>query len=173
MSSGNHALLVQLGTRIRALRKKKRWTQTDMAVYLDMNRGRILDIERGKRQVGITTLQVIATGLDTTMANLLKGLWLKAGLPHRSPLLEKPHLGPCEPSHTPRMGPAVRKLKRGAGGRGTGQYLAKPGLRAGSVASRQRECARTSPRNVNPIGGYVRSPGVHTPTLSLDVSRSQ
>jgi transcriptional regulator with XRE-family HTH domain len=45
-----------------------------MAVCLDMNRGHISDIERGKREVGIITLQVIAAGLDTTMANLLRGL---------------------------------------------------------------------------------------------------
>jgi transcriptional regulator with XRE-family HTH domain len=74
MSSGNHALLVQLGKRIQALRKKKGWTQTDMAVCLDMNRGHISDIERGKREAGIITLQVIAKGLDTTMSNLLTGL---------------------------------------------------------------------------------------------------
>jgi transcriptional regulator with XRE-family HTH domain len=74
MSSGNHALLVQLGKRIQRLRKRKGWTQTDMAVYLDMNRGHISDIERGKREVGIITLQVIAKGLDTTMSSLLKSL---------------------------------------------------------------------------------------------------
>ena len=74
MSSGNHALLIQLGKRIQMLRKAKGWTQTDLAVYLDMNRGHISDIERGKREAGIITLQVIAKGLDTTMASLLKGL---------------------------------------------------------------------------------------------------
>jgi transcriptional regulator with XRE-family HTH domain len=74
MSSGNHALLVQLGKRIRALRRKKGWTQTDMAVSLDMNRGHISDIELGKREVGIITLQVIARGLNTTMETLLHGL---------------------------------------------------------------------------------------------------
>ena len=74
MSSGNHALLVQLGKRIQMLRKRKGWAQTDMAVYLDMNRGHISDIERGKREVGIITLQVIAKGLGTTMSSLLKNL---------------------------------------------------------------------------------------------------
>jgi transcriptional regulator with XRE-family HTH domain len=34
--------------------------------------GHISDIERGKREVGIITLQVIANGLDTTMSSLLK-----------------------------------------------------------------------------------------------------
>jgi transcriptional regulator with XRE-family HTH domain len=74
MSSGNHALLVQLGKRIQALRKGKGWTQTDLAVHLDMNRGHISDVEQGKREVGIITLQVIARGLNTSMAKLLKGL---------------------------------------------------------------------------------------------------
>ncbi len=74
MSRGTHVLLVQLGKRIQSLRKNKGWTQTDLAVHLDMNRGHISDIEQGKREAGIITLQVIARGLDTTMANLLKGL---------------------------------------------------------------------------------------------------
>jgi hypothetical protein len=39
-----------------------------------MNRGHLSDIERSKREAGIITLQVIARGLDATMANLLKGL---------------------------------------------------------------------------------------------------
>ncbi len=45
-----------------------------LAAYLDMNRGHLSDIERGKREVGIITLQIIAAGLDTTMSNLLRGL---------------------------------------------------------------------------------------------------
>jgi transcriptional regulator with XRE-family HTH domain len=74
MSSGSHALLTKLGHRIRAKRRQKGWTQTDMAVTLDLNRGHISDIELGKREVGIITLQVIARGLDTTMEALLRGL---------------------------------------------------------------------------------------------------
>lgn len=74
VSRHNHTLLTQLGKRIEARRKAKGWTQTDMAVSLDLNRGHISDIERGKREVGIITLQIIAAGLDTTMADLLKGL---------------------------------------------------------------------------------------------------
>jgi XRE family transcriptional regulator, regulator of sulfur utilization len=74
MSSGNHALLVKLGKRIRALREGHGWTQTDLAVHLDMNRGHLSDIERGKREAGIITLQIIARGLKTTMSRLLKSL---------------------------------------------------------------------------------------------------
>jgi transcriptional regulator with XRE-family HTH domain len=74
MSSGNHVLLVKLGKRILAQRKKKGWTQSEMAAYLDMNRGHLSDIERGKREAGLITLQIIATGLSTTMSKLLRGL---------------------------------------------------------------------------------------------------
>jgi transcriptional regulator with XRE-family HTH domain len=74
MSRSRHALLARLGKRIQTLRKKKGWTQIDMAVHLDMNRGHISDIELGKREPGVITLQVIARGLDTTMSDLLKDL---------------------------------------------------------------------------------------------------
>jgi transcriptional regulator with XRE-family HTH domain len=74
VSSENHALLVEVGKRIRALRVAKEWTQTDMAVCLDMNRGHISDIETGKREAGLVTLQIIASGLDTTMSRILKDL---------------------------------------------------------------------------------------------------
>ena len=74
MSSEKHALLLAVGKRVRALRMAKGWTQTDMAVVLDMNRGHISDIERGKREAGLITLQIIARGLGTTMARILKGL---------------------------------------------------------------------------------------------------
>jgi transcriptional regulator with XRE-family HTH domain len=74
MSSSNHALCVKLGKRIQALRRKKQWTQIELAEYLGINRGHLSDIELGKREVGIITLQVIARGLGTTMSRLLRGL---------------------------------------------------------------------------------------------------
>ena len=74
MSSEKHALLSAVGRRLRTLRKQKGWTQTDMAVVLDLNRGHISDIELGKREVGLITLQIIARGLNTTMAGILKDL---------------------------------------------------------------------------------------------------
>jgi transcriptional regulator with XRE-family HTH domain len=74
MSNGSHALLTRLGKRIQTLRRKKGWTQTDVSVHLDTNRGHISDIELGKGEAGIITLQVIARGLKTTMADLLRDL---------------------------------------------------------------------------------------------------
>jgi transcriptional regulator with XRE-family HTH domain len=45
-----------------------------MAAYLGINRGHLSDLEKGKREICLLTLQVIANGLDTTMDRLLKGL---------------------------------------------------------------------------------------------------
>jgi transcriptional regulator with XRE-family HTH domain len=73
MSSRN-LVCVELGKRIRALRMRKGWTQIDTAVHLGISRGHLSDLERGKREMGLLMLQVIARGLDTSMAELLKGL---------------------------------------------------------------------------------------------------
>jgi Helix-turn-helix len=45
-----------------------------MAVTLDMGRTHISDIEQGKRDIGLITLQVISRGLNTQMSEILKGL---------------------------------------------------------------------------------------------------
>lgn len=74
VSSQRNTTLVELGQRIRRLRKRKNWTQTDMAVCLDMGRTYISDIEQGKREIGLITLQILARGLNTKMSELLKGL---------------------------------------------------------------------------------------------------
>jgi transcriptional regulator with XRE-family HTH domain len=72
--SSENALLKAVGKRIRALREAKGWTQVELAVHLDMNRGHLSDIELGKREAGVITLQIIARGLGTTMSRLLKNL---------------------------------------------------------------------------------------------------
>lgn len=74
MASGKHALLDALGKRICALRKQKGWTQTDMAVCLDIGRSHLSEIENGKREAGVVMLQIISKGLDVTMSKLLKDL---------------------------------------------------------------------------------------------------
>jgi transcriptional regulator with XRE-family HTH domain len=73
MSSPN-LLCAELGKRIRTLRRKKGWSQIEMAAYLGINRGHLSDLERGRREAGLLMLQTIARGLDTTMAAMLNGL---------------------------------------------------------------------------------------------------
>ena len=42
--------------------------------HVNLSRNHLSDLERGKREIGLLMLQVIAKGLDTTMDKLLKGL---------------------------------------------------------------------------------------------------
>jgi len=64
----------RFGVRLRALRKKHGWTQIEMAEKLGVDRSYISDMERGKKNVCLPTLEVIAKGTELTMSQVLKGL---------------------------------------------------------------------------------------------------
>jgi transcriptional regulator with XRE-family HTH domain len=71
----NHAdILVGLGERIRKLRIKRGWTQVIMAEKIGMDRSFIADLERGKRNITLLNLVVLAQGFDITLSKLLSGL---------------------------------------------------------------------------------------------------
>lgn len=64
-------LLVSLGNRIRKLRKKRGWTQVEMAEKVGLDRSFLADVERGKRNISILNLELIADGLKISLAQLL------------------------------------------------------------------------------------------------------
>jgi len=64
----------QLGARIRELRRKKGWSQEALADRCGLHRSHMGEIERGKANVTLATLAMIATTLQTTAAELLKNL---------------------------------------------------------------------------------------------------
>ena len=70
----NADVLVGLGERIRKLRKKRGWTQEIMAEKIGMDRSFIADLERGKRNITILNLVVLAQGFDITLSQLLSRL---------------------------------------------------------------------------------------------------
>ncbi|MGD0601914.1 MAG: helix-turn-helix transcriptional regulator [Terriglobales bacterium] len=67
-------LLVRLGTRIRKLRKKRGWTQVEMAERVGIDRSFLADVERGKRNVSILNLDLMAKGLKVSLSQLLSRL---------------------------------------------------------------------------------------------------
>jgi len=67
-------LLMHLGNRIRKLRKRQGWTQTVMAEKIGLDRSFIADVERGKRNISILNLDIIAKGLKLSLSRLLSGL---------------------------------------------------------------------------------------------------
>jgi transcriptional regulator with XRE-family HTH domain len=64
-------LLVRLGDRIQKLRKRRGWTQVVMAEKIGLDRSFIADVERGKRNISILNLDIIAKGLKLSLARLL------------------------------------------------------------------------------------------------------
>jgi transcriptional regulator with XRE-family HTH domain len=67
-------LLVSLGNRIRRLRKARGWTQTVMAERVGIDRSFLADVERGKRNISILNLELIAKGLRVSLSQLFSRL---------------------------------------------------------------------------------------------------
>jgi transcriptional regulator with XRE-family HTH domain len=67
-------LLVQLGKRICTLRKRRGWTQVILAEHTGLDRSFLADVERGKRNISILNLYLLAKGLDVSLSRLLSRL---------------------------------------------------------------------------------------------------
>jgi transcriptional regulator with XRE-family HTH domain len=64
-------LLATLGDRIRRRRKLAGWTQVQLAERIGIDRTFLADVERGKRNISILNLELIAQGLGVSLARLL------------------------------------------------------------------------------------------------------
>ena len=67
-------LLIRLGERIRKLRKKHGWTQVEFAERVGIDRSFLADVERGKRNVSILNLDLMAKGLKVSLSQLFSRL---------------------------------------------------------------------------------------------------
>ena len=67
-------LLIRLGDRIRNLRKKRGWTQVEMAEKVGIDRSFLADVERGKRNVSILNVELMAKGLKVSLSQLFSRL---------------------------------------------------------------------------------------------------
>jgi transcriptional regulator with XRE-family HTH domain len=70
---GPDDLLTQLGKRIKRLRQSRGWTQVVMAERIGIDRSFLADVERGKRNISILNLHLIAAGLNISLSKLLTG----------------------------------------------------------------------------------------------------
>ena len=65
---------VRFGERLRRLRRQRGWTQVQMAEKLGLDRSYLADVERGKRNISIINLEVIAAGFELSLSKLLSKL---------------------------------------------------------------------------------------------------
>lgn len=65
---------VVLGKRIRALRKTRGWRQIDLAAEAQINENYVADLEYGRKEVCLRTLQSLARAFGMTIAEFLQGI---------------------------------------------------------------------------------------------------
>ena len=59
---------------VNSLRKTRGWTQTEMAERVGIDRSFLADVERGKRNVSILNLELIAHGFKISLSQLFSRL---------------------------------------------------------------------------------------------------
>jgi transcriptional regulator with XRE-family HTH domain len=64
----------RFGARLRSLRERRGLTQVELADYLGLRRTYISDLERGKRNVSLLTLEIIARGFGMSVSQLFRKL---------------------------------------------------------------------------------------------------
>jgi transcriptional regulator with XRE-family HTH domain len=62
---------VRFGRRLQELRKERGWTQIQLSERLGLDRSYLADAERGKRNISIINLEVIARGFGLSLSRLL------------------------------------------------------------------------------------------------------
>lgn len=67
-------ICVQLGERIRKLRKQRGWRQIDLAEQSGIHEVHISDLERGSREIGFRHLSALAGAFDLSLADFVKTL---------------------------------------------------------------------------------------------------
>jgi XRE family aerobic/anaerobic benzoate catabolism transcriptional regulator len=64
-------ICILLGERIRELRKARSWRQIDLAAEAELNVIYISDLENGRKEVCLRTLQSLATAFDMKITEVL------------------------------------------------------------------------------------------------------
>ena len=62
---------IRVGRRVRKLRLQRGWTQVQFAERLGLDRSYLADAERGKRNISIVNLEIIASGFGLSLSMLL------------------------------------------------------------------------------------------------------
>jgi transcriptional regulator with XRE-family HTH domain len=70
-------ICVRFGSRIRKLRQRRGWTQVYLAEHTGLGSVYISQLEHGKKEPRLRTIEVLAISFDMTPAQLLRGIGSK------------------------------------------------------------------------------------------------
>jgi transcriptional regulator with XRE-family HTH domain len=67
-------IYARFGERVRELRKAKGWNQDDLAQHTGLGRTYISNVERGKKNPSLRSLQIFAVGFEMTISEFMKNI---------------------------------------------------------------------------------------------------
>ena len=67
-------ICVRFGNRVRRLRERRDWSITYLGVHSGLAKTFVHDVERGKKEPCLRTIEVLAKSFDLTVSQLMKGL---------------------------------------------------------------------------------------------------
>ena len=67
-------LAIRLGKKIRDIRRARGWRQIDLAAHAELSKTHVCELETGKREVGLNTLERIADALEVKASEMLKAI---------------------------------------------------------------------------------------------------
>lgn len=67
-------ICIRLGQKIRELREKRSWRQIDLAAYAELSKTHISELENGKREVGLKTLERLADALEVKISEIMEAI---------------------------------------------------------------------------------------------------
>lgn len=65
---------LRFGKRVRKLRKERGWTQTYLAVHTGLGRPFISNLETGKKEPCLRSLEILSMAFELSLAQLMRGL---------------------------------------------------------------------------------------------------
>jgi transcriptional regulator with XRE-family HTH domain len=71
LSGSVPAVQIDFGARLRIVRNSRKLSQEDLAALAGITRTYISDVERGGRNVSLTTIEKLAAALDCRLAELM------------------------------------------------------------------------------------------------------
>ncbi len=67
-------ICIQFGKRVRELRKERGWRQLDLAEQAGISENYVSDLELGRKEVCLRTIEALSKALDTHIVELMKGV---------------------------------------------------------------------------------------------------
>lgn len=67
-------ICTRLGRRIRRLRQQRGWTQTYLAEHTGLGRAFISNLENGRKEACLRSMEILAIGFDVSLSQLFRDL---------------------------------------------------------------------------------------------------